>query len=273
MTLVEAAAGEAPGLMSHRVQPDGPQAGSVPCPTPRRKPVVSLIVPTLDEERNIGWVLERLPPVVDEVILVDGRSTDDTIAVARRVRPDIRVVLERRAGKGAALRAGFAAARGDFIAMIDADGSMDPSEIEQYIAPLRHGLDFVKGSRFMTGGGTSDMSHIRRLGNASLLGAVNVLYDTTFTDLCYGFMAFRRDRLGDLQLTADGFEIETEMVVRAILGGLSISEVPSFEAERLHGDSHLSAWRDGRRVLATLLRERFVRRDGRQLQPSLSAAA
>lgn len=259
MTLVESAAGSAPARPSQPAQPDGPQ--------------VSLIVPALNEERNIGWVLERLPLFVDEVILVDGRSTDDTIAVARRVRPDVRVVLERRAGKGAALRAGFAAARGDFIAMIDADGSMDPGEIERFISPLRDGRDFVKGSRFMVGGGTSDMSQVRRLGNASLLGAVNALYGTTFTDLCYGFMAFRRDRLDVMQLEADGFEIETEMVVRAILGGLSISEVPSFEAERLHGESHLSAWRDGRRVLATLLRERFVQRDGRRLQPSLSAAA
>jgi glycosyltransferase involved in cell wall biosynthesis len=226
-------------------------------------PEVSVVVPTLNEARNIGWVLERIPSCVDEVIVVDGCSIDDTVAVARRARPDVKVVLEPLRGKGAALRAGFAAASGTYVAMIDADGSMDPGEIELFIATLDAGTDFVKGSRFLSGGGTTDMSAIRKLGNWCLREAVNVLYGTCFTDLCYGFMAFRRDRLEALELESDGFEIETEIVARAILAGLSIREVASFESDRHHGESNLSAWRDGRRVLATVLRERFARREGR----------
>src|SRR3954453_11912176 len=213
------------------------------------RPHVSVVIPTLNEERNVAWVLERLPEFVDEVILVDGRSTDRTVEIAREVRPDIQVVLEEQPGKGAALRAGFAAARGRYIVMIDADGSMDPAEIERFVAALRDGCDLVKGSRFLTGGGTSDISPVRRLGNGSLREAVNMLYLTAYTDLCYGFMAFRRDWLSVLRLESDGFEIETEIVVRATLARLKVGEVPSFEARRLHGTSNLNAWRDGRRVL------------------------
>jgi glycosyltransferase involved in cell wall biosynthesis len=222
------------------------------------RPRVSVVIPTLNEARNVAWVLERLPEFVDEVVLVDGRSTDDTIAVARAVRPDIRVVLETEPGKGAALRAGFAAARGDYIVMIDADGSMDPAEIQRFVDALESGCDLVKGSRFAAGGGTADMSTIRRLGNGALRGAVNMLYRTNFTDLCYGFIGFRRERLSALRLDSQGFEIETEMIARAVIASLRIGEVASFEAERRHGESNLRAWRDGRRALATLLRERFI---------------
>ncbi|MCA1672103.1 MAG: glycosyltransferase, partial [Actinobacteria bacterium] len=88
---------------------------------------VSLVIPAKNEARNIAWVLQRVPRFVTEVILVDGASTDDTVAVAKSEYPNIRVVHQDRPGKGAALRAGFAAAGGDFIVMLDADGSMDPA--------------------------------------------------------------------------------------------------------------------------------------------------
>jgi glycosyltransferase involved in cell wall biosynthesis len=234
-----------------------PLPTSGPATAAADRPRVSVVIPTLNEEANIAWVLERLPDFIAEVVLVDGRSVDRTVEVARAVRPDIRVVLETEPGKGAALRAGFAAASGDYIVMIDADGSMDPGEIARFVDALEQGCDFVKGSRFATGGGTADMSRVRQLGNAALRGAVNLLYRTNFTDLCYGFIGFRRDRLDYLRLDSSGFEIETEMVARAVVASLRIGEVPSFEAERRSGESNLIAWRDGRRALATLLRERF----------------
>jgi len=222
------------------------------------RPNVSVVIPTLNEERNIAWVLERLPACVDEAILVDGRSTDRTIEVARAVRPDIRVVRESQPGKGAALRAGFAAATGDYIVMIDADGSMDPAEILRFVDALQQGCDFVKGSRFAQGGGTADISSIRNAGNDALRRTMNLLYRTNFTDLCYGYIGFRRERLGALQLASHGFEIETEMVARAVVTSLRIGEIPSFEARRRYGRSNLRAWRDGSRALRTLLYERFV---------------
>jgi glycosyltransferase involved in cell wall biosynthesis len=219
---------------------------------------LTVVIPTMNEARNLPWVLERLPDIADEVIIVDGMSTDGTVDVAKQIRPDVRVVMERQPGKGAALRAGFAAAKGRYVVMIDADGSMDPAEIVRYVDMLRRDCDFVKGSRFREGGGTSDMSFVRKQGNAALLQTVNALYRVNMTDLCYGFMGFRRDKLGLLNLESDGFEIETEIIVRAIKVGLRIGEVPSFEAERRHGESNLNAWRDGRRVLRTLLSERWT---------------
>ena len=218
---------------------------------------ISLVIPTLNEERNIAWVLERVPAYVDEILLVDGRSTDRTVEVAVAIRPDLVVVHERQPGKGAALRAAFARATGDIIVMLDADGSMDPDEIERYVARINDGADLVKGSRNLPGGGSVDLSRLRRSGNAALLQTANVLYGSSFSELCYGYMAFRRIRIGDLALRSTGFEIETEIVVRAIRAGLRIDEVASFESHRRFGTSHLHSFRDGWRVLRTLVGERL----------------
>jgi glycosyltransferase involved in cell wall biosynthesis len=220
---------------------------------------VSVIIPALNEQRNIGWVLERLPPMVDEVILVDGHSVDSTVAVARAVRPDIVVVAQNARGKGAALRAGFATATGDLIVMIDADGSMDPQELHRFVTPLLHGYDLVKGSRFLGGGGSTDFTPIRRLGAQALVRMTNAMFLVRLTDLCYGYCSFRRDCLEALALTAHGFEIETELVIHAIKASLRIAEVPSSELPRRHGVSNLRTFRDGERVLRTLLRERVIR--------------
>lgn len=220
---------------------------------------VSAVLPALNEAKNIEWVLTRLPDCVDEVVLVDGRSTDDTIEVAMRARPDAKVVHEMSPGKGVALRAGFEQSRGDYVVMLDADGSMEPAEITRHIAMLDEGFDLVKGSRFMDGGGTTDISRLRAYGNLSLLGLVNRFYDCRFTELCYGYMAFRRAHLPRLQLTANGFEIETQIVVHAVKAGLRVVEVPSFESPRRSGESNLHTFRDGARVLRELLSAR--RRD------------
>jgi glycosyltransferase involved in cell wall biosynthesis len=224
----------------------------------RLPPAVSAVIPTLNEERNIGWVLDRLPRIVDEVIIVDGRSTDDTIYAALTSRPDARIVQERTPGKGAALRAGFEAAYGDIVVMLDADGSMHPREIEHFVAAVRDGADVVKGSRFLPGGGTTDISRLRAAGNFALLGLANRLYGCGFSELCYGFMAFRRTVLPELRLCADGFEIETQIVVHALRAGLRIAEVASFEAERRSGESNLRTFRDGTRVLREMLRARIA---------------
>ncbi len=216
----------------------------------------SVIIPTLNEQDNLPHVLPRIPSDVDEVILVDGRSTDRTVEVARELMPTIRVVMEARPGKGAALRAGFAAATGDIIVMLDADGSTDPGEIPTFLAALHGGADFVKGSRFLPGGGTIDMPFYRRAGNEAFILCVRVLFGARFTDLCYGYNAFWRDVLPILDLDGDGFEIETMMNVRALRAGFLVTEVPSYEAARVHGQSRLRTIPDGWRVLRTILRER-----------------
>ena len=216
---------------------------------------VSVVIPAKNEAANIGWVLERLPSFVDEVVIVDGRSCDGTVAVVRAHRPDAVIVLDDRPGKGAAVRAGVAAASGDVVVMLDADGSMNPEEIERFVQPLFDGHELVRGSRNLPGAGSADISVIRDIGNRVLLGIANRLFGTSRTDLCYGYAAFRREAFQRLGLTADGFEIEAQLFLRAERANLRVVEVPSFEAPRRHGVSNLSTVRDGWRVLKTVMQE------------------
>jgi glycosyltransferase involved in cell wall biosynthesis len=228
---------------------------------------VSVVIPALNEERNIGWVLERMPDWVDEVIVVNGRSWDDTDGAARRARPDVVLVHEMRPGKGSAVRAGLARASGDAVALLDADGSMEPEELERFVEAL-DGADLVKGSRFLPGGSSSDLTHTRAFGNRLLVWAVNLLYGVRFTELCYGYMALRRSAIGRLGLSADGFEIETQIVTHSLRAGLRVAEVPSVEAARRSGTSNLHPMRDGTRVLRELLRARV-----RNLPPAAEPTA
>lgn len=233
-------------------------------------PMVSIVMPVLNESKNLPHVLPRLPPDC-EFILVDGHSVDDTVEHARSLRPDLKLVVQTRFGKGNALACGFNACTGDIIVMIDADGSNAPEEIPAFLDALVAGSDFVKGSRFLDGGGSSDLTRLRRTGNRVLNGIVNVNYREHFSDLCYGYMAFWRDVLPYFALQAgeesdgpqwgDGFEIETLLNVRASRAGLKILEVPSFEHARVHGASNLHAFSDGLRVLRIIARERFRRWD------------
>ena len=224
--------------------------------------LVSLVIPAKNEAANLVHVLPRIPDWIHEVILVDGNSTDDTVAVARSLRPDIKVVGQDRKGKGAALRSGFAACQGDIIVMIDADGSMDPNEIPAYVGALMAGADFVKGSRFMQGGRTHDMEWYRRFGNWCFVKLVTLRFGGRFSDLCYGYIGFWRTALARMSLERDdGFEIETSMNVQALTSGLVVHEVPSIEAARIYGVSNLRTIPDGWRVLKTIIRLALTRTD------------
>ncbi|MBV9194382.1 MAG: glycosyltransferase family 2 protein [Solirubrobacterales bacterium] len=226
----------------------------------RPRAAVSVVIPTLNEAANLPHVFARLPmEELFEVIVVDGRSTDDTVAVARELCPSVRVVLQNGKGKGNALACGFAAARGDIIVMLDADGSTDPQEIPAYLNALFQGADFAKGSRFMDGGGSVDITPLRMHGNRFLNGTVNILYGTRYSDLCYGYNAFWSDVLPTINVDCSGFEVETLINVRVAKAGLSVAEVPSVEQERIHGESNLRPIRDGLRVMRTILSERFAR--------------
>ncbi len=194
----------------------------------------------------------------------------------------MRVVSQTRLGKGNALACGFAAATGNIIVMIDADGSTDPAEVPRFVATLRSGADFAKGTRFARGGGSSDITRFRRLGNRFLNGLVNVMFSTSFTDLCYGYNAFWRHCLPAISLFpgdtvnerrwGDGFEVETLINIRVANAGLIIAEVPSFERDRLHGASNLNAFTDGFRVLRTIQTERREwRSKASRAQPASSA--
>lgn len=227
-------------------------------------PSVSVIIPALNEARNLPHVAQRMPAGIDEIVVVDGGSVDDTVAVARQLWPDAVHIQQTRKGKGNALACGFAAASGDIIVAIDADGSTDPAEIPRFVGALLAGADFAKGSRFIAGGGSVDITRIRRAGNWGLNALVNILFSATYSDLCYGYNAFWRYCLDVIDLPdsttrepqwGDGFEIETMVNVRAVARGLTIAEVHSHEANRIHGESNLNAVRDGLRVLRTICSE------------------
>jgi hypothetical protein len=222
-------------------------------------PRVSVVIPTLNEAANLPHVFAALPPDLFEVIVVDGRSSDGTAAVAQELRSDVRVLLETRPGKGSALARGFAAARGDIVVTLDADGSADPREIPAFVKALVQGADFAKGSRHLPGAGSADLTRVRSLGNQCLGWLVNRLFGTRYTDLCYGYNAFWRGALDSIAVDCDGFEVETLINIRVARAGLVVSEVASYEHQRIHGASNLRAVRDGTRVLRTILKERARR--------------
>ncbi len=224
------------------------------------RPTVTVVIPTFNEEGNLRHVLPRISAWIDEVIIVDGRSSDHTLEVARQLLPEVQIVRQKGKGKGDALRAGFEAARGDLIIMLDADGSTDPREIPAFVGALASGADFVKGTRFAQGAGTADMSVFRKLGNHGLVLLVRMLFGGSYSDLCYGYMAFWKRVLPVLHPDSDGFEIETQMSLRALRAGLRVTEVASFERSRIHGTSNLRTIPDGWRVLKAIFRERRRRR-------------
>ena len=228
-------------------------------------PRVSIVLPTLNEARNLEVLIPDLAEGC-EVLLVDGGSTDDTIEVARDLIPEVKIIQQTRSGKGNALVCGMQAATGDILVTLDADGSADPCEIPAFVAALVDGADFAKGSRHLPGGGSDDLTRLRRAGNLGLNLLSNLRLGTRFTDLCYGYNALWRDVLpmlslpdprlpapaGGARIWGDGFEIETLITIRAVQSELRVTEVPSYELDRIFGQSNLQTFADGRRVLRTI---------------------
>jgi glycosyltransferase involved in cell wall biosynthesis len=246
-------------------------------------PTISIVVPAKNEALNLAAILPQLP-AVHEVILVDGNSVDGTVEAARKALPGIKVVHQARKGKGNALAAGFAAVTGDITVMFDADGSAEPAEIARFVQVLKDGADFAKGSRFTAGGGSADITPIRKLGNLGLNTVFNVMFASRYTDLCYGYNAFWSDLIPLLDLPehtapavdgkmvwGDGFEIETVINCRFATAGVAITEVPSVEALRMFGESNLNAVTDGIRVLKTLFAEWKRARATRKLEKAYNA--
>lgn len=216
---------------------------------------LSVVIPTRNEIGSIGQVIEEVKKCADNILVIDGNSDDGTGEAARKL--GVTVIMQNGNGKGAALREAFECIDGDIIVMIDGDGSMRPSEIPLLIDAITSGADLAKGSRFLPGGGSEDITLIRRLGNLFFLRLVNLLWSTKYTDLCYGLEAFRKSALIELCpcLKSKNFEIETEILIKAKKLGLRVVEVPSVELRRCHGNSNLNTLRDGFRILWRIMRE------------------
>jgi glycosyltransferase involved in cell wall biosynthesis len=218
---------------------------------------VSIVIPTINEFSNIKEVFPKIPEFVDEIIVVDGCSTDGTVEEIKRYRSGAKIFIEKKLGKGAALRRGFKEASGDLIIMMDADGSNDIKELSLLIDPVLNGYDATKASRLLPGGGSDDFTAFRRFGNRMFVVMVNTLYGANCTDLCYGYRAFKKEALNKIKLKSDGFEVETEQSILMLKEGLKVKEVPSFEAKRKFGNSRLHSIKDGWRILRVIVTEYF----------------
>jgi len=222
---------------------------------------ISIVIPTLNEAGNIKEVFPKIPSFVDEVIVVDGNSIDGTREMVKQYRPDAKIIVGEPRGKGEALKTGFEQSSGDIIVMMDADGSHDPDEMGNLIAPLLDGYEVSKGSRMLPGGGSSDLTLFRKFGNSIFIGMVNAMYGSDYTDLCYGYRAFKKDALRKIKCTSAGFEIETEQSIKIRKAGLKVKEVPSFEAKRINGESNLNSFTDGWKILNIIAREYLKKAD------------
>ena len=163
-------------------------------------PIVSVIICALNEEANLPHVLPKIPEWVDEILLVDGHSTDATVQIAKDLCPRIRVLYQTGKGKGDALKLGVNEAHGEIIVTLDADGETPPEEIERFITPLLEGNDFAKGSRLFKRR-PLNMPLYRWFGNKVLAFTCNILYGTRFSDICSGYNSFWKKEFLNLNLS------------------------------------------------------------------------
>ncbi len=218
---------------------------------------ISVIICTFNEAKNLPHVLPRIPQWVDELLLVDGRSTDETVEMAKKLQPAIRILFQPRIGKGDALRFGFKQATGDIVVTLDADGATDPQEMNKFVTKLTLGYDFAKGSRFLIRLPSKKPAY-RLIGNLLIAAVFNILYGTRYTDLCSGYNAFWRKNLDNLDLNSkDCFEDEPLLIAKVKKAGLKITEIGHVDYGRIGGESKSPSWRQGFKAIRTITRERL----------------
>jgi glycosyltransferase involved in cell wall biosynthesis len=230
---------------------------------------VSVVIPAKNEEETLPRVLDDLNATIPrvhalgydvEVLVVDDRSTDRTAELARSRGATV-VANPRRSGKGMALRAGFEAAQGEIIAMMDADYSHRAEELPLFLEAIgRENVGLVIGSRVV--GGSEEYHHVRALGNVFLSAALGLATGRYLSDALNGFKVFRRDVFTDFRFTSVNFEIEIEIIANTMRKGYRIVEVSSHERARAGGEMKSRVIRHGTRFLLRIIWEgmRGVRR-------------
>lgn len=229
------------------------------------KKTVSFVIPAYNERGYIEQVLRALDkvPLPDgarrELVVVDDGSTDGTADFVESLQDIDSIVIHRmpqNSGKGSALRAGFAIARGDVIIVCDADMEYKPSDIPGVLGPLLSGqADIVYGSRFM--GDIKGMKFANRLANRLLTSAVNMLFGARITDEATAYKAFNRSVLTSIDLKCTGFEFCPEVTAKTLKRGYKIIEVPiAYEARSIEEGKKIK-WQDGFIAIWTLVKYRF----------------
>ncbi|MFQ5773861.1 MAG: glycosyltransferase family 2 protein [Kiloniellaceae bacterium] len=220
---------------------------------------LTVLMPCLNEAATIGICVKKAQDYIEgrdvsgEVLVADNGSTDGSQEIAESL--GARVVSVVMKGYGSALLGGIAAARGKYIIMGDADDSYDFSALDPFVEKLREGYDLVMGNRFEGGIEPGAMPFLHRhFGNPVLTGVGKLFFRCPVGDFHCGLRGFRRDAIQNLGLAATGMEFASEMVVKATLHKLKITEVPStLSTDGRSGRSHLRSWRDGWRHLRFLL--------------------
>lgn len=216
-----------------------------------KRPKVSLIIPTKNEEKTVGRIIQQARPFVDEILVVDGHSTDKTREIAQEA--GARIELDHGKGKGDGIKVGIQKAKGDILVFIDADGSHQPKDIPRLIESIAKGkAEMVIGSRML--GGSDELhgtiNNFIKMVGASLIGlGINYRWKVSLTDPLNGFRAIRKEVAQSLRLHSKRFEIEHEMVMKALKRGYRVLEIPSHEYIRQGGKSKLSLFQGWRFIL------------------------
>jgi len=217
---------------------------------------LTLIIPAMNEADCIGGVLKDVDPdVIHEVLVVDGHSTDGTRDIVEKM--GFKVIPQEGTGYGNAVRTGIKHAAGDYITMVDADGSYRLEDIPKLIAVLEEGYDIAYGSRYLPEAGSDDDTIIRYVGNKVFTFLLNVLHGVNISDSLFLYVAAKKEVFESLDMVSGGFEYCIEFPIKAHKAGFSHKEVPSFEKERIAGDSKVNALSDGLKILWTMVKLKF----------------
>lgn len=223
------------------------------------KPSVSVVIPAFNEEKNIDDVLVRTYKAMEsfslpyEIILVDDGSSDRTSELACRHKVIV-IRSPKNEGKGFAFKRGFVHAQGDIVITMDADGSHDPEDIPRLVIPILKGASMVLGTRFGTIDGKESTKKLHLFGNDLINLTILLVTGKRITDSQTGFRAFRRSLLEQIEITSSGYQVESELTVKALGNGNIVEEVPIKVGRRKNGHSHVNPLSDGLRIFKTIIR-------------------